>query len=194
MKLILFVAVSLLAGLFTGCATNQSAINDATTGADSSVSIPLSVTLTATLRSTPTTFLTPTTATTLRATQISAQISATTAFSAGTANRNAEAEAAYGLQIYREQYCGVCHQLSAAKTAGTFGPPQDGIGETAQQRIQDSGYTGDATTAVEYVLESLTNPQIYIVPGYELTSHQMPAYTHLDEQKLSALVQWLQAQ
>lgn len=96
-----------------------------------------------------------------------------------------------GLEVYKQQYCGVCHQLSAAETGGTFGPTHDGMGTTAEGRIQAPGYAGAAATAGEYIRESIVSPDVYIVPGYEVTSHHMPAYTHLDEAGIQALVQML---
>lgn len=99
-----------------------------------------------------------------------------------------------GLAVYRQQYCGVCHVLSAAGTRGAFGPPHDGMGATAEARIADPGYTGSATTAAEYIMESLIDPYIYLVPGYAATPHRMPPYSHLDPASLDALVAMLLAQ
>jgi nitric oxide reductase subunit C len=96
-----------------------------------------------------------------------------------------------GLDVYREQYCGICHQLSAAETAGKFGPTHDAMGAIAEQRLEDTGYKGAATTTGEYIYESLINPKAYLVPGYEVTSHHMPAYAHLEPGDLEALVQML---
>jgi len=99
-----------------------------------------------------------------------------------------------GLAVYRQQYCGVCHTLSAAGTRGAFGPPHDGMGATAAARIADPSYTGSATTAAAYIMESLINPYIYLVPGYTATPHRMPPYSHLDPASLDALVAMLLAQ
>jgi mono/diheme cytochrome c family protein len=102
--------------------------------------------------------------------------------------------AAEGLQIYRDQYCGICHQSTAAATGGTFGPTHDGLATVAAQRIQDSSYHGTATTVAGYLHESLIEPRRYIVPGYELTPHSMPSYSFLTAQQLDALVQFLHQQ
>lgn len=99
--------------------------------------------------------------------------------------------ATIGLQLYKEQYCGVCHQLGTANTAGLFGPVHDGMGATAQQRILDPSYTGGATSPEGYVLESIVHPQVFVVPGYENSNHQMPAYTALSDEQVMALVQML---
>ena len=99
-----------------------------------------------------------------------------------------------GLLVYKDQYCGVCHQFGAAGTGGLFGPTHDGMGVTAAERIQDPGYAGAATTSAEYLRESIVDPQAYVVPGYEATSHSMPAYGYLSEQEIMALVQLLAGQ
>lgn len=99
-----------------------------------------------------------------------------------------------GYAIYLKQYCGICHRLDAAATAGTFGPPHNGVGRIAAERIQDAAYTGQATTAAEYLLESILQPEAYTVPDYTLTAHRMPAYTHLSAAELNALVAMLLAQ
>lgn len=97
----------------------------------------------------------------------------------------------HGLAVYKQQYCGLCHQLDAAGTAGQFGPPHNGLGLTAEQRLHDPHYTGTATTAAEYIHESIITPKAYLVPGYEHTAHHMPAYGHLSESDVDALVQFL---
>lgn len=101
---------------------------------------------------------------------------------------------AAGTAIYLQQYCGVCHQLDAIGTSGTFGPDHANVGNLAEERIHDPTYSGTATTAADYLYESLVAPDVYIVPGYTLTPHQMPAYTHLPEEELRALVVMLLAQ
>jgi len=98
---------------------------------------------------------------------------------------------ALGLATYRKQYCGICHQLDAANTRGVFGPTHNGVGVTAERRIHDPNYTGHAATAAEYIRESIVEPSVYIVPGYEFTRHRMPAYTELGDAELDGLVQLL---
>jgi nitric oxide reductase subunit C len=108
-----------------------------------------------------------------------------------TDNTVSEELIAYGLQVYKQQSCGTCHQLDVASTAGMFGPSQNNIGSAAEQRIEDSRYTGQATTAAEYIRESIVDPAAYYVEGYQQSRHRMPAFTHLSEAELNALVQIL---
>jgi mono/diheme cytochrome c family protein len=96
-----------------------------------------------------------------------------------------------GLQVYQQSYCGLCHQLDAAHTAGKFGPTHNHMGATAASRIQDASYTGAARTAAEYIRESIVSPQVYIVAGYENSQYHMPAFANLSEADLNALVQML---
>jgi hypothetical protein len=65
------------------------------------------------------------------------------------------------------------------------------MGLTAEQRIKEAQYTGSASSAAEYIHESILDPKIYRVAGYEHTQHQMPAYVHLSETDVDALVQML---
>jgi len=99
-----------------------------------------------------------------------------------------------GYAVYLQQYCGVCHQLDAAATTGTFGPPHNDIGHIAAERVRAADYTGKATTAAAYLRESILEPTAYTVPEYTLTAHRMPAYTHLSPDDIDALVAMLLAQ
>jgi hypothetical protein len=101
---------------------------------------------------------------------------------------------AFGYETYRKQYCGICHTLEAAGTTGTFGPPHDHIGSIAATRILEPNYSGSATNAAEYLHESLVLPEIFIVSGYALSSHRMPAYSFLSDGELDALVAFLLTQ
>ena len=96
-----------------------------------------------------------------------------------------------GLEVYRQHYCGTCHRLDRANAGGIFGPTHREMGTTADRRIREPEYTGVATTAEQYLRESIIDPGIYVVPGYEFTRYRMPAYTNLEEADLDALVQML---
>jgi mono/diheme cytochrome c family protein len=100
---------------------------------------------------------------------------------------------ATGLQVYKDQYCGICHQLGTAGTRGLFGPAHDGMGTIAQERLRDPGYSGRATTPEGYILESIVQPKAFVVSGYENSNHSMPAYTALSDKEIMALVQMLLA-
>lgn len=93
-----------------------------------------------------------------------------------------------GLELYRSQGCGTCHAFSKAETKGIFGPAHDALFVIAQARVQSPDYHGKASSAESYILESLLEPNAYLVPGYALTRFHMPAYTHLSQEDLDALV------
>lgn len=96
-----------------------------------------------------------------------------------------------GLDVYKARYCGVCHTLDAAETRGAFGPTHNGMAATAARRVKDPEYTGSASTAEEYLRESIVDPAAYLVPGYALSRYRMGAYTMLSEAELDALVEFL---
>lgn len=114
---------------------------------------------------------------------------ATETIYAASADRVAQIK--YGVEVYQRLYCGLCHQLDVVGTTGTFGPPHNGIGTIAEQRLQEPHYTGKATTAAEYLHESIIDPGAFIVPGYENPRHQMPVYDSLNGTDVAALVQLL---
>lgn len=106
----------------------------------------------------------------------------------------AEPPLAAGVIVYRANYCGVCHELPAAETRGTFGPTHAGMGATAAERLLDPAYGGAATTPAEYLAESILQPGVYLVPGYATSAHPMPSFVHLPEADIAALVELLLAQ
>lgn len=102
-----------------------------------------------------------------------------------------EARYQQGRAVYLGNSCGACHALSSAETVGFFGPTHEAIGVIAGARVQDPNYRGAAEDAEGYLIESLLDPRVYLVPGYALTPHRMPSYSVLDEADLDALVYFL---
>lgn len=94
----------------------------------------------------------------------------------------------HGIEVYKTQYCGMCHTLAVADTKGALGPDHSAEGTIAQERIQDADYTGTATTSEDYIRESILEPQVYRSPDYKLSNHQMPSYSHLPPEDIDALV------
>jgi nitric oxide reductase subunit C len=104
-----------------------------------------------------------------------------------------EATRPAGILVYKQQYCGVCHTFSKAGTKGPFGPSHDGIRATAEERVRSESYTGRATTAAEYLRESIVDPAAFVVPGFASTRYTMPAYSHLTDAEIDSLVALLLA-
>ena len=101
---------------------------------------------------------------------------------------------ARGLAVYKEQYCGVCHQLESAGTRGIFGPSHGEMVAMAAARIEDPAYSGEATDVYTYLYESIIEPGKYYVEGYALSPHKMPSYRHIPEEDLEALIVFLAGQ
>jgi len=96
-----------------------------------------------------------------------------------------------GYVLYRQQYCGLCHVFARAGTAGTFGPTHDAMATIAESRLQDESYNGEASDIASYLRESIVSPEVYLVPGYEVSPYKMPAYKQLSADQVDALVQFL---
>lgn len=68
--------------------------------------------------------------------------------------------------------CPVCHKIPGIPGAdGQVGPPLV-LGTTGEQRLKDPGYRGQAKTVHEYIVESVLEPQRFVVHGYP--EHTMP--------------------
>jgi cytochrome c2 len=62
--------------------------------------------------------------------------------------------------------CSACHELAAVGPAWAPGADQPGIGERAAQRVAESDYSGAAVSPEQYLLESIVNPNAYVVEGF----------------------------
>lgn len=71
-----------------------------------------------------------------------------------------------GKQVYNQYGCQACHAI-AGFADGQVGPALDNIYKVAQERIASPEYKqskGKATTAEQYIRESILHPNDYIVP------------------------------
>ena len=85
-------------------------------------------------------------------------------------------------EIFTRAGCPVCHTIPGIPGAhGQVGPALL-LGTTGRQRLQDPFYGGSATTVRDYIIESVLEPDLFIVPGYPRQT--MPAWYGA---KLSAL-------
>lgn len=62
--------------------------------------------------------------------------------------------------------CAACHTLSTVGPAWAGDGTTPGIGGRAAARLAEAGYTGAATTAEQYLLESIVDPNAYVVEGF----------------------------
>lgn len=86
------------------------------------------------------------------------------------------------VEIFTKAGCPVCHTIPGIPgAAGQVGPPLT-LGVTGAQRLADPFYRGRASTVHEYVVESVVDPSMFVVPGYP--ERTMPVWYGA---KLSAL-------
>lgn len=62
--------------------------------------------------------------------------------------------------------CSVCHTIPGIPGAEGKVGPRLVLGTTGLQRLADPRYQGQAETVREYVIESILNPGMFVVPGY----------------------------
>jgi hypothetical protein len=85
-------------------------------------------------------------------------------------------------EIFTKAGCSVCHTVPGIAGAdGRVGPPLV-LGATGPARLADPTYRGHAKTVHDYVIESVLEPGVFVVPGYP--SGTMPTWYGA---KLSAL-------
>ncbi|HSF67547.1 MAG TPA: hypothetical protein VLA67_08965 [Nitrospiraceae bacterium] len=69
-------------------------------------------------------------------------------------------------EIFTKAGCPVCHTVPGIPGAdGRVGPPLL-IGATGPARLADPAYRGRARSVHEYVIESVIEPELFVVPGY----------------------------
>jgi hypothetical protein len=69
-------------------------------------------------------------------------------------------------EIFTRAGCPVCHMVPGISGAdGRVGPPLL-LGSTGPARLADPLYRGHAKTVHEYVVESVIEPGLFVVPGY----------------------------
>jgi hypothetical protein len=86
------------------------------------------------------------------------------------------------VDIFTRAGCAVCHIIPGIPGAnGRVGPPLV-LGATGMERLTDPRYHGNAQTVHDYIVESVLEPQQFVVHGYP--EHTMPSWYG---SKLSAL-------
>ncbi len=87
--------------------------------------------------------------------------------------------------------CTGCHVLSTVGPAWMAQGGEPGIGARASTRLQQSDYTGQATTPEEYLVEAILLPQAYRVPGFDTVEMPTTYGQRLTAQQLADLVTYL---
>ena len=92
------------------------------------------------------------------------------------------AQAKTGEQIFTAAGCAGCHTFAPAGSNGTIGPNLDELAAAAGEREPGK-------SAEEYVRESLTNPEAFLVEGF---GNAMPSFEgRLTDEQIQALVDYL---
>lgn len=102
---------------------------------------------------------------------------------------------ATGQELFISQGCGGCHVIEGVDAAiGQVCPNLSTIATDATEIIASPDYTGDATTAAEYIRESIVDPNIYVVEGYQPNVMPQTFDQTLSEQQINDLVAFLMQQ
>ena len=98
------------------------------------------------------------------------------------------------VDIFTRPGCPVCHKIPGIPGAeGQVGPPLL-LGTTGEHRLKDPGYHGQAKTVHDYIVESVLEPQRYVVRGYP--EHTMPNWygSRLSARALEKMASYLERQ
>jgi cytochrome c2 len=90
--------------------------------------------------------------------------------------------------FYGKGTCALCHTIGSP---GERCPDLDGVGVRAEARVQEAGYQGTADGGPEYLVESLHDPAVYVVEGYQPT--MPPLGRQLNDLEMVAIVAFLQS-
>lgn len=98
------------------------------------------------------------------------------------------------VEIFTRPGCPVCHMIPGIPGAqGQVGPPLI-LGTTGKQRLKEPGYRGQAKTVHDYIVESVLDPQRFVVRGYP--EHTMPNWygSRLSALALEKMASYLERQ
>lgn len=87
--------------------------------------------------------------------------------------------------------CAACHILSNIGPAWTSSEAGPGIGTRAQTRFQEDAYAGGATSAIQYLFESITAPNAYVVTGFEPDLMPATYATRMTPQDMADMIAYL---
>jgi cytochrome c2 len=90
--------------------------------------------------------------------------------------------------FYGKGTCALCHEIA---DKGERCPGLAGVGERVAKRFEEAGYQGTATSGPEYIVESMHNPAIYVVEGYQPS--MPPLGRQLNDLEMVAIVSFLQS-
>ncbi|HSG26355.1 MAG TPA: copper-containing nitrite reductase [Anaerolineales bacterium] len=97
--------------------------------------------------------------------------------------------------IMQKVGCGACHIIpGVAGAIGNIGPNLSDMAQMAAEHLEASDYTGSATTAKDYIYESLTEPSAFVsahCPSGPCQDGLMPSYSGtLSMEEIEAIVNY----
>lgn len=102
-------------------------------------------------------------------------------------------DSANGKTLTESKGCVGCHISSAVGPAwlASADPDGEGIGTRAGHRFSDEGYTGTATTAEQYLFESIVQPNAHLVPPFQPSIMPQTFGNSLTEQDVADMIAYL---
>lgn len=101
------------------------------------------------------------------------------------------------LAAFQKGACGSCHTIAGIPNAvGVIAPNLSDISMAADEHFKSGSYTGKATTAEDYIRESILDPNLFLAPTCPTgpcTANVMPATlsSTLNTDELNAIVKYL---
>ena len=98
------------------------------------------------------------------------------------------------IEIFTRAGCSVCHTIPGIPGANGQVGPALVLGTTGAQRLADPSYSGTARTVHEYIVESVVDPAVFVVPGFP--ERTMPSWygTKLSALALEKIAVYLESQ
>jgi hypothetical protein len=97
-------------------------------------------------------------------------------------------------EIFTRAGCAVCHTVPGIQGAdGRVGPPLI-LGITGPTRLTDPAYRGHAKTVHDYVIESVIEPGVFVVPGYPAGTMPIQYGAKLSALALEKIASYLERQ
>ncbi len=87
--------------------------------------------------------------------------------------------------------CAGCHVLASVGPAWLPQPGQPGMGARAETRFKQPDYTGKATSAEQYLFESVVQPNAFVVSGFQPNIMPQNFGQRLTPQDLSDLIVYM---
>lgn len=102
-----------------------------------------------------------------------------------------EGDPVAGEAITKSQACTACHIDAPTGPAWLPTADQPGIGDRAATRITEPTYTGAASTPEQYLLESIVDPNVYVVDGFAANIMPQTYGDNLTSQDVADVIAYL---